>query len=357
MCWDRRADNEVGRTLLFTYDVMVCLAAMGLLWGLVVRAWSNASLGELVATLEPRSTGLAEELGKALGDPSLTIGYRLATSGEYVDELGRPIELRAGFTVTPIAAGAAGDLEAVLVHDPAVLVEQSLADGAVAAARLAIGNARMQAELRSHVEELQSSRRRLVEAADVERSHLVVEMHQRVGAQLLRAQAQLDAVARVDPTFRETAEELEQALTEVRELAGGIRPAVLDVDGLGVALALLVKTVPFEVSTRVCEDRFAPAIEAALYFAASEALANITKHSRATEAEVKLDRQNDVIVLEVRDNGIGGADPQGQGLGDLVDRMAALGGELAVTNRESGGTVVRAQIPLHDAEPGAPCAS
>ncbi len=352
-----RSDGNLGSALLGAYDLLVCAAACVLLLGLRTRVWSEATLGDLVATLEPRSTGLAAELGRALGDPSLTIGYRLPGSEEYIDELGRPIDLPPGRTIIPIATGPPDNLEAVLVHDPAVLVEQPLADGALAAARLAIGNARMQADLRSRVDELESSRQRLVEAADAERSQLVAELEQRVAGQLLRAHAQLDEVAEADPTIRETTEELERALAEVRDFAGGIRPAALVEEGLGVALTSLVRTLPFDVSTRFCEDRFGPAIEATMYFAAAEALANITKHARATQAGVILDRRGNDIVLEVSDNGMGGADPGGHGLGDLADRLAALGGELEVADRESGGTVFRVRVPIPNAEAGAPCAS
>ena len=357
----RRTDSNLGSALLVAYDALVCLTAAALVLGLGTRIWTEATLGDLVSTLEPRSTGraaeLAAELGTALGDPSLTIGYRVPTSGDYVDELGRPIQLRRDRTVTPVAAGPGDGWGAVLVHDSAVLAEPSLAEGAAAAARLAIGNARMQAELHARVDELQESRRRLIEAADAERSQLVAELEQRVGARLLHARVHLAAVAGADPSARAATEELDRALAEVRDFAGGIRPPALAGEGLGAALTSLVKNLPLQVEARVSLARFAPSIEATLYFVASEALTNIAKHAQATQVELTLDRRGEQIVLEVSDNGIGGANPHAHGLHELANRIAAIDGQFAVVDRGSEGTLVRAQAPIQATENGAPCAS
>jgi signal transduction histidine kinase len=143
-------------------------------------------------------------------------------------------------------------------------------------------------------------------------------------------------------------DELARALAELRELARGLHPNVLTDRGLGPALESLVLRSPFPVDVEVPDDRLAPAIEAAAYYVAAEALANVAKYAHAASAGVRIvdDDERGEIVVEVTDDGIGGADPsRGSGLKGLEDRVAALDGALEVESPPGGGTRIRATIP------------
>ena len=142
--------------------------------------------------------------------------------------------------------------------------------------------------------------------------------------------------------------ELTQALEELRELARGLHPNVLTDRGLGPALESLVIRSPIPVEIDVPDERFPPAIEAAAYYVAAEALANVAKYADATLAEVRVAEDDDgaSIVVEVVDDGVGGADPaRGSGLEGLVDRVESLDGTFAVESPPGGGTRIRATIP------------
>jgi signal transduction histidine kinase len=138
----------------------------------------------------------------------------------------------------------------------------------------------------------------------------------------------------------------EHALRELRDLARGIHPPVLSDRGLGAALASLASTSPLRVEVSVhVAPRPAPAVESATYFVAAEALANATKHARARQVDIRITRVEDLLELEVRDNGRGGADPNGAGLQGLRRRVEALDGTLSVLSPRGGPTTIRAQLP------------
>jgi signal transduction histidine kinase len=147
--------------------------------------------------------------------------------------------------------------------------------------------------------------------------------------------------------FDESLVDLEAALAELRELARGIHPAVLTQRGLQPALATLASRVPVPVGLDADTGERLPAeIEAAAYFVAAEALTNVAKYAEASHATVRVVRANGWAVVEVADDGVGGADPgNGSGLRGLRDRVAALDGTLQVESPLGGGTRIRAEIP------------
>jgi signal transduction histidine kinase len=143
--------------------------------------------------------------------------------------------------------------------------------------------------------------------------------------------------------------ELARATEELRELARGIHPAVLSDRGLEAAVESLAKRAPLPVEIDASVDgRLPEPVEAAAYFVVAEALTNVVRHSGAERAEVGIRRDNGRLVVEVRDDGAGGADPTGSGLRGLSDRVAALDGRLEVDDPAAGGTVVKADIPLRE---------
>jgi signal transduction histidine kinase len=146
----------------------------------------------------------------------------------------------------------------------------------------------------------------------------------------------------------EAASELRAAMFELRELARGIHPAILTEAGLGPAIDNLVERSSVAVAVTALPDRrLPPAVEATAYFVVSEALVNVAKYASASKASVTAVCPEDTLYVEVLDDGVGGADPaEGSGLRGLDDRLAALGGTLAVVSPAGGGTRVVAEIPL-----------
>jgi PAS domain S-box-containing protein len=212
-------------------------------------------------------------------------------------------------------------------------------------------------ERKRQEEELRASRSRIVDATDAARRRLERNLHdgaqQRLAALALSlrlAEARLESdVGEASEILARSREELTRALEELRELARGLHPNVLTDRGLGPALEALVLRSPFPVRVDVPDERFPPAIEAAAYYVAAESLANVAKYAHATEAHVEVFDSEDgqEIVVQVTDDGVGGADPtRGTGLRGLEDRVASLDGRLAIASPPGGGTRLRASIPL-----------
>ena len=227
---------------------------------------------------------------------------------------------------------------AAIVHDPLVLEDPDLVDAVGAAAALALETGRLDAELRARVEELRESRARLLAVGLAERRRMERNLHD--GAQQRLVSLALDlrlarASLRGDPERAEelldgVGEELSRALEELRELARGLHPAVLTDRGLEQA----VKTLPRAPRCRWTSMRIGEvpeAVELAAYFVISEALTNVAKYAAANRATVRVGRDDGSVLVEVSDDGVGGADPaHGSGLRGLGDRLSALGGKLEV---------------------------
>jgi signal transduction histidine kinase len=203
--------------------------------------------------------------------------------------------------------------------------------------------------------ELEASRVRILAAGDEERRKLERNLHDGAQQRLVSLSLSLRlAQGRVygDPEGAEelldaSREELAQALEELRELARGIHPAVLTDRGLEAALEALAARSPLPVEIRGASCELPAQVEAAAYYVVSEALANVTKYAQASAVEVTVERRNGRAVVEVADDGIGGADPlRGSGLRGLADRVASLSGRLDVESPPGSGTRVRAEIPL-----------
>ncbi len=223
-----------------------------------------------------------------------------------------------------------------------------------AAAAIALENEHLQAESQSRLAELRASRERLVSAGDAERRRLERDLHDGAQQRLVAIAMQLNFLRtriRDDPSTAEelattASDELAQSLHELRELARGIHPAVLD-HGLAAALESLASRSPVPATLRYETDEPLPApVELAGYFVASEALTNVAKYAQATSASVRVTRAGGRAIIEIADDGIGGADPtRGSGLRGLNDRVEALDGTLRVVSPAGGGTVVVAELP------------
>ena len=323
------------------------------------RMLRGGAFRDLVAGLSaaPERGELRDALAHALGDPSLELAYWVPEAGEYVDLEGKPVSLGDGDSNRAITEVRREDrLVAALEHDASLLDDPAFVRGVGAAAALALENERLEAKLRVKVEELRSSRARMVRETAAERRRLERDLHD--GAQQRLVSLALDlrlAEGRVeeDPAAaREVLQaaggELEAALAELRELARGIHPAVLSDRGLDAALATLAHRAPVSVELETAvEERLPEPVELAAYFVVAEALTNVARYADASRVTVRAQRVNGRLVVEVSDDGVGGADPsKGTGLQGLADRLAVLDGKLDVRSRHGEGTVLRAEIPF-----------
>jgi signal transduction histidine kinase len=204
-------------------------------------------------------------------------------------------------------------------------------------------------------EELRASRARIVQAGDAARRRLERNLHDGAQQRLVTLSLSLrlalsklqEDPAAAQELIETSASELALALEDLRELARGLHPAILSDRGLGAALEALVARAPLPVEVHeVPPERLPPPVEAAAYYVVAETLTNVAKYAKAETAHVTVTRRNGFAIVEVDDDGIGGADvSRGSGLRGLADRVEALNGRLLLTSDPGRGTHVRAEIP------------
>jgi signal transduction histidine kinase len=354
----------VSSSVVNAVDVVALVAfavlPFAFLAGLVRSRYSRAgAVGELIERLNnpEADRSLGQALADALGDRSLKLVYWRPSAGHYVTYDGRRVELPqpgSGRAVTEVERE--GIRVGAIIHDASLADEPDLVRAVAASAALALENERLEAELRARLDELQSSRARLVEVSMFERRRLERDLHDGAQQRLVALSLQLGLAhrsleagdgRRAMSMLDAARDELTRALEELRELARGIHPAVLTDRGLEAALEALAERAPLPVSLdQMPAERLPASVEAAAYFVVAEALTNVAKYAGASNAEVRIGRNGGYAVVEVRDDGVGGADPAvGTGLRGLADRLAALDGRLEVHSPEGEGTIVRAEVP------------
>ena len=335
-----------------------CALPVAMLANLLRVRLARTAVGRLVVDLQ-RDDGpghLRDALRRALGDPSLELAFWLPEYEAYADLEGHDLALPAEDSRVAITLleRADGSRVAALMHDPSLAQEGQLLHEVAAAAAMVLENARLQAELRANLDELRGARARVIEAADGERRRLERDLHD--GAQqrlvtLAISLARLETRLAGDPDTRalvaEAKREATGSLQELRDLAHGIHPAALTSHGLAVALESLAAKAPVPVGVEVeLPDRLPATAEAAAYYLVCEALANTAKHARASSATVAVHRETGRVVVEIDDDGVGGADTAGgSGLRGLAERVEALDGSLFVRSPAGAGTHVRAEFP------------
>jgi signal transduction histidine kinase len=335
--------------LMSVLNAALLTVPAALLWGLLRSRLAAAGLPELFRELGTlRGARLEEGLAATLGDPGLVLAYRVPGADDFIDGAGRPVDVPApgsGRSTAPIERD--GRELGLLVYDASLDDDPELVGAVAATAAIALDDARLQAESADRLAELRASRERLVTAGDAERRRLERDLHDGAQQRLVSVERNI----RTDPDLAEqlvaaAGDELSQSLQELRELARGIHPAVLN-HGLKAALESLASRSPVP-ATVACADteRLPEPVELAAYFVACEALANVAKYAQATTASVRVSRRNGVVVVEIADDGVGGADESaGTGLQGLADRVAALDGTLRILSPPGAGTVVTAELP------------
>ena len=307
----------------------------------------------------PSPVRLQSALAAALGDPDIRLVRPDPDGHGWTAADGRP-------AAVPVedAANAVTLLEhdgrplAAIVHDPVLREDPALVGSVMAVLRLAVENERLDGELQLRLEDVRASRARLVVAAEEERRRVERDLHDGAQQRLVAVNIALqrarqtatatDASLELRDGLAAVAEELQGAIDDLRELARGIHPALLEDDGLPGAVAALARRSGIAVELRIDLGRRLPRhIESTAYFTVAEALTNVAKHAYASQTVVTIRDAGDRLGIAVEDDGVGGADPsRGSGLSGLADRLAAIDGLLAIESRPGAGTAVRAEVPL-----------
>ena len=337
--------------------VVLGLTPIAFLSGLLGAHLARSAVGDLFVELrsDPAPSDLRDALAHALRDPSLELAYWLPQFGSYVDVSGRvatpPVDDVRRRTTLIVREGVR---VAALVHDPILDDEPELLDAVTAAAGIALENGRLHAEIGARLEELRGSRARVLEAGQQERQRLERNLHDGAQQRLIALslelgllEARLDGDPNARLRLKQARREIGLSLEELRAVARGIHPAVVSAHGLGVALEQLAARAAVPVRLTVAlEDRLPERLEVAAYYVVSESLANIGKHAHASAATIGVSRENQHVIVEIVDDGVGGADTEhGSGLRGLADRVEALDGTFRIWTSLGTGTRVRAELP------------
>ena len=340
----RLAGIDGAHEALLAYEAVLVVSAVALATDLRTSRWTAGTVAELVVELGGSDDGasLRDALREAAGDPTLVVAYPLEEGTGYVDELGNPIAVPSPGPARGVTAVEDSErLVALVLHDPHTLTDRRLTDSVAASLRLALANARLDADLRAQGEQVAASRRRLLDAAAHQRREVAARLRDTVDAELETAGRLLTRSGHGDLAGR-----LETVREQLERHATGLGPPGLAEGGLPCALDALVRETGLVAEISCPARRFAPAVELAAFYVCSESLANAIKHASATALTVTIAVAGGTLRVEVADNGRGGADPGGSGLTGLRDRIAPLGGHIEVASPPGRGTRLTASLPL-----------
>jgi len=342
----------------YTLESMVDLALpLAFLIAVIQRALLIRNITGLTSQISAGAdvSAVRYALRSTLHDPTLDVldlsaadetagtGAGAAVAAQEVQPPDRLVEFIRTEAGTPIA---------VVIADPALARYRGLFDAAVQTSGLALKHAQFQAQAaREKLEQVRASQARIIEAGLAERRRLERDLHDGVQQHLLGVAARLTAAMTrtTDPeaaaAFGQARDGLKQVLAELRDLAHGIHPAVLSQGGLAAALEDVAERLPLPVRVTAPALRVGAAVEATAYFVACEALTNVVKHARADSATVTVSISESQLDMEIADNGVGGVTRGGQGLANVLDRVSALGGEVAIDSPPGQGTRLVVTIP------------
>jgi signal transduction histidine kinase len=349
-------------SLVVTVGQLVLLAGvpvafvLAMLRGAFARTGEVEELGAWLGGTGSERMPLVNALRRTLGDETLVVVYWAPERQRFVDALGQPISLPVpGHTGRGIVDITLGDrLIAALVYDRAMNEDPELVRSAGRVAAIAIDNERLTAELIANQAALRLSRARIIEAGDRERRRIAQNLHDGIQVELvllaIRAQELRHAgsAADLDVAATELRNGIDDAAHHLRELVHAVMPAGLIERGLTAAVEDLVDRMPLPTNLVMVdvEEPLSPTVGSTAYFVVAEALANAVKHAGASTLSVRLERTGSQLLIEVVDDGVGGAaSGAGAGLRGLLDRVDVLGGQLAIDSPLGHGTRLVAELP------------
>lgn len=340
--------SQVSLLVLVVEQVGLLAVPAGFIFAALQMRSARGAVGQLVLRIRASSTPaeIESSLASTLSDPTLTLYVWAAEEGHWRTAAGhqRDPDADKDRLLVPVDAEDGAPL-AVIVTDASVARHGQLVGASAAAVRLALQNAAVTGMLHR-------SRTRLAEAEIAERKRLERDIHDGVQQRLLALGMSMDRVVRAAPDEQTrqlaaaAAEQVQEAITELRDLARGILPAVLTQSGLAAAVESAAERLPLLVTSSIPGRRWSSSTEATAYFVICEALNNVVKHAQSDRAEVEVIESGSLLRVRVRDYGRGGADARmGSGLLGLRDRVTALGGALIVDSVEGIGTWLTAELP------------
>jgi signal transduction histidine kinase len=329
---------------------MVAIAIVPVAFGATILSGGfgrTLAIDELAARIGPEADGpMADALAATLGDPSVELALWMPERKEHVDGLGSvvpvpPLDPERGAVEV---VGGGGERLGAILYDASLIADRGLVEATARVAGMELDRERMAGELRLTA----------VTARDDERRRLARDLHDGMQTRLLllaMSANELREEAELSSGDRERVERLESGLAaaaeELRTLAHGFLPPTLVERGIYAAAADLAGAYPGIVRPQIQPDAARPPapVETAAYFVVSEAIANSLKHAGADSVRLSLERQNGTLLIEVEDDGRGGASPEGSGINGIRDRVEALDGTLALTSPPRGGTLLQVELP------------
>ena len=336
---------------------LLVLMALGVAWAWVRDRRARSAIVRLVMAIakSPPPGGLRDVLAEMLGDPGLKLAYPVGEPTRHVTADGQPasIEPGKGQVVTPLVRG--GRTVAMLRHRVGLLDDPGLAREVAAAARLALENERLHAEVLAQLEDLRAAQARIVTAGDTERRRLERDLHDGAQQRLVGLSLALRLIApkparaprsRLTCLIDEADTELRLAIDELRDLAHGIYPAVLANEGLAAAVEALAENSPIPVTVGdLPETRFPDPVEAAGYFLIAEA-SQLAALAGANGITVDIEPEGNRLIMKITEHGTARPGPDLETeLSDVADRVGALGGKLCVERIPGDATTMRVEIP------------
>ena len=339
---------------LIGFEVALCAVAITLLGGLLVASWERSEVTDLVVELGDRGRGLDDALAWALGDPSVRVFFTSPTGGDDIDAVGRPHPPpKPDWHQVATKIERDGHLIATVLHDPAAMKDPALVAAVSSAVSLAAAHLYLTEEIQTQITEVEASRRRVIQAAEDEGRRLEGQLHDGARRRLVELSIALERTSRIatDAAMRSGLQELQtdvlRTVEDLDQLSQGLYPRILAERGLADALLALAKQTTLKVDIDVPTEALPVKAAGTAYFVCAESLTNVAKHARAQHVSIVVEQQDDVVQVEITDDGIGGAAlAAGSGLRGLAERVDAVGGRLFVAGGVGRGTVVSALIPL-----------
>ncbi|MET0673333.1 MAG: histidine kinase [Microbacterium pygmaeum] len=350
-------DASVGGSIQLVISAGIPIAfLLGVLLGGFTRTGELEPLSAWLGSTGATGAAVARALASTLGDESLRVVYWSEREATYVDEVGLPVDSELGDPDRGWSEIRVDDrLVGAISYDARMIADPAPVQRAGDVLAIAVDRERLTAQLMASNEALTQSRVRLIEAADRERTRIAQDLHDGIQVQLvlLALAAQTianspDASPRTGEASAELRRGIDEAAADLRRLVHNVLPSSLTERGLTAATEDLVDrlSIPATLDAEIDDTTISATTTHTAYFIVSEGLTNAVKHSGATSVRVRLRAEADRLMIDIRDNGIGGVSmSQGSGLRGLIDRVDVLGGKFAIDSPRDHGTRLMVELP------------